>query len=66
MHGVGHVFMNRSFERFGFRPFVPVKEQQHPDPEFPSVNFPNPEEAGRSHILSTTDETDVRMIMIRS
>jgi phosphoglucomutase len=50
MHGVGHVFVNRSFERFGFRPFVPVKEQQNPDPEFPSVKFPNPEEAGTSHI----------------
>jgi phosphoglucomutase len=46
MHGVGHVFVDRSFERFGFEPFIPVKEQQQPDPEFPSVKFPNPEEAG--------------------
>jgi phosphomannomutase len=62
MHGVGHVFVNRSFERFGFRPFVPVKEQQDPDPEFPSVKFPNPEEAGMSHILPTTDGTDAPAI----
>jgi len=46
MHGVGHVFVDRSFERFGFKSFIPVKEQQQPDPEFPSVKFPNPEEAG--------------------
>jgi len=49
LHGVGHVFVNRSFEGFGFKPFTPVKEQQHPDPEFPSVKFPNPEEAGMAH-----------------
>jgi phosphomannomutase len=46
MHGVGHVFVEKSFERFGFNPFTPVKEQQDPDPEFPTVQFPNPEEAG--------------------
>jgi phosphomannomutase len=66
MHGVGHVFVNRSFECFGLRPFIPVKEQQHPDPEFPSVKFPNPEEAGRSHISPTTDETDAPVVMTRS
>jgi phosphomannomutase len=46
MHGVSHVFVKRGFENFGFKPFIPVKEQQDPDPEFPSVKFPNPEEAG--------------------
>jgi phosphomannomutase len=53
MHGVGHIFVDKSFELFGFRPFVPVKEQQHPDPEFSTVKFPNPEEAGMSHIPPT-------------
>jgi phosphomannomutase len=56
MHGVGHVFVDRSFERFGFRPFIPVKEQQHPDPEFPSVRFPNPEEAGALDLAIRTAE----------
>jgi phosphomannomutase len=51
LHGVGHAFVNRSFEAFGFKPFIPVKEQQHPDPEFPSVKFPNPEEAGMTHYV---------------
>ena len=50
MHGVGHVFVDKSFERFGFKPFIPVEEQQHPDPEFPTVKYPNPEEAGMHHI----------------
>jgi phosphomannomutase len=51
LHGVGHVFVNRCFEDFGFKPFIPVKEQQHPDPEFPTVKFPNPEEAGMTHYI---------------
>jgi phosphomannomutase len=67
LHGVGNVFVNQSFERFGFKPFIPVKEQQHPDPEFPSVKFPNPEEAGMSHYLLMTDGTDGQpIIMTRS
>lgn len=46
MHGVSHAPMVEAFSRFGFQPFVPVREQQVPDPEFPTVKFPNPEEAG--------------------
>jgi len=44
MHGVGHVWATRSFEAFGLPPYIPVKEQVEPDPEFPTVTFPNPEE----------------------
>jgi phosphomannomutase len=51
LHGVGHVFVNRSFDDFGFEPFIPVKEQQDPDPEFPSLKYPNPEEAGKTHYV---------------
>ena len=44
MHGVGHAWTSRSIDAFGLRPYVPVKEQLHPDPTFPTVPFPNPEE----------------------
>ncbi|KIK40910.1 hypothetical protein CY34DRAFT_24604 [Suillus luteus UH-Slu-Lm8-n1] len=44
MHGVGDLFTSKAFEIIGFSPYTPVKEQQHPDPEFPTVKFPNPEE----------------------
>jgi len=44
MHGVGLPFARRSFEAFGFKPFVEVDEQVHPDPNFSTVEFPNPEE----------------------
>jgi hypothetical protein len=46
MHGVSDTYVKRAFEVFGFSPYIPVKEQQRPDPEFPTVRFPNPEEKG--------------------
>ncbi|KAG6878773.1 hypothetical protein C0993_008072 [Termitomyces sp. T159_Od127] len=46
MHGVSDKFVSEAFTRFGFAPYLPVTEQQHPDPEFPTVKFPNPEEKG--------------------
>lgn len=32
----------RSFAAFGLPPFEPTPEQCTPDPEFPTVAFPNP------------------------
>ncbi|ETW81836.1 hypothetical protein HETIRDRAFT_317679 [Heterobasidion irregulare TC 32-1] len=49
MHGVSHPFVAKAFEIFGLPPFIPVREQQVPDPEFPTVKFPNPEEKGVLH-----------------
>ncbi|KAJ7702443.1 hypothetical protein B0H17DRAFT_1044354 [Mycena rosella] len=46
LHGVSNSFVSRAFESFGFPPFIPVAEQQQPDPDFPTVVFPNPEEKG--------------------
>jgi phosphomannomutase len=44
MHGVGHPFTSRSFAAFKLNKYVPVELQLYPDPEFPTVAFPNPEE----------------------
>jgi phosphomannomutase len=44
MHGVGHDFSKRSFEAFSLPPYIPTLSQQAPDPGFPTVAFPNPEE----------------------
>ncbi|GMI24485.1 hypothetical protein TeGR_g11307 [Tetraparma gracilis] len=44
MHGVGHDFSRRSFEAFSLPPYIPTLSQQAPDPGFPTVAFPNPEE----------------------
>jgi phosphoglucomutase / phosphopentomutase len=44
MHGVGLPFAAAAFEAFGHRPFAQTREQVEPDPGFPTVPFPNPEE----------------------
>lgn len=44
MHGVGTPFVLQAFEAFGHPAPILVKEQCDPDPLFPTVAFPNPEE----------------------
>jgi len=44
MHGVGTPFTTKAFEMFGHKPLVMVPEQNSPDPTFPTVAYPNPEE----------------------
>lgn len=46
MHGVGAETIRLAFERVGFPPPHEVAEQVEPDPDFPTVSFPNPEEPG--------------------
>lgn len=44
VHGVGHEFVQSAFKAFDFSPPIAVPEQKDPDPEFPTVKYPNPEE----------------------
>jgi phosphomannomutase len=46
MHGVGWETASRVLEAAGFRAPLVVEAQRDPDPDFPTVSFPNPEEPG--------------------
>jgi phosphomannomutase len=46
LHGVGGSLVKQVVEACGFLPAQVVAEQAEPDPRFPTVAFPNPEEPG--------------------
>lgn len=54
MHGVGLRTAMEALRRAGFEDVVPVAKQAAPDGEFPTVNFPNPEEPGAMDLAFAT------------
>ncbi len=46
LHGVGGATLTGAFLAAGFESPMAVEEQREPDPDFPTVSFPNPEEPG--------------------
>lgn len=54
LHGVGRDTLLAAFDRAGFPAPVVVAEQGDPDPAFPTVAFPNPEEPGAMDLAFAT------------
>ena len=57
MHGVGTETLQRVFHKAGFLSPILVDAQAAPDPDFPTVAFPNPEEPGTIDLALETAKT---------
>ncbi|RKQ33637.1 phospho-sugar mutase [Kocuria tytonis] len=66
MHGVGLGTARRVLEQAGFSRVSVVAEQAEPDPDFPTVAFPNPEEPGAMDLvtaLAAREDADVAIAL---
>ncbi|KAM5440869.1 hypothetical protein MferCBS31731_004008 [Microsporum ferrugineum] len=64
MHGVGHATMSKLCDSLKIKGIITVPEQEHPDPDFSTVKFPNPEENGALDLaMKTADKSGVTLII---
>jgi phosphomannomutase len=64
MHGVGTKTLQRVFHRAGFPSLILVQSQAQPDPDFPTLPFPNPEEVGALDLaLETAKSFDADLVI---
>ncbi|MCM0621297.1 phospho-sugar mutase [Nocardioides bruguierae] len=64
LHGVGAAPVAQVLEQAGFAPAHVVAEQEEPDPDFPTVAFPNPEEPGAMDLaLALAARTDADLVV---
>ncbi|MGQ0432822.1 MAG: phospho-sugar mutase [Microthrixaceae bacterium] len=64
MHGVGAETLRAAFAACGFPAPQEVVEQVEPDPDFPTVTFPNPEEPGALDLaLDLARAADVDLVI---
>jgi phosphomannomutase len=64
LHGVGGSLVERAVAAAGFPAATVVAEQASPDPDFPTVSFPNPEEPGAIDLaLAWAVEVDADLVI---
>ncbi|KAL8641912.1 MAG: hypothetical protein Q9228_001331 [Teloschistes exilis] len=65
MHGVGLRYMSSIPALLGMKgPMTIVAQQAEPDPDFPTVRYPNPEENGALDLaFATADEKNVTIVL---
>ncbi|KAJ3106385.1 Phosphoglucomutase-3 [Phlyctochytrium planicorne] len=64
MHGVGAPFAKRALEVFNLPPAVVVSAQIEPNPDFPTVSFPNPEERGALNLaLQEAEKNNINLVL---
>ncbi|HBJ72802.1 MAG TPA: phosphomannomutase, partial [Actinobacteria bacterium] len=64
LHGVGTEIVRRVFAQAGFTQLQSVPEQANPDPDFPTVAFPNPEEPGAIDLAIALAQRDAVDLVI--
>jgi phosphomannomutase len=64
MHGVGKETLLAVFKKSGFDLPILVQAQAEPDPDFPTVAFPNPEEPGAMDLaIEMAQKTDADLVI---
>lgn len=64
MHGVGTETLLATFQAAGFNKPILVEAQAQPDPDFPTVKFPNPEEPGAIDLsLALAEEISADLVI---
>jgi len=64
LHGTGGRPVKRVLEEQGLNRFYPVKEEFQPNGEFPTVEYPNPEEKKAFHLaIDLADRIDADLIL---
>ena len=64
MHGVGKETLLAVFKKAGFDLPILVEAQAEPDPDFPTVAFPNPEEPGAMDLaIEMAQKTDADLVI---
>lgn len=64
MHGVGYRYVNELLHHFHLPEVAIVSEQIEPDPSFPTVSFPNPEEKGALDLaMKMADKEGIEYVM---
>jgi phosphomannomutase len=64
LHGVGGTSVLQVLETAGFDAPQVVEQQEQPDPDFPTVSFPNPEEPGAMDLaMALAERTDADLVV---
>ena len=64
LHGTGNIPVRRVLKELGFEHVYVVKEQEHPDGEFPTVSYPNPETSEAFELgMKLAGEVDADLIL---
>lgn len=65
LHGVGLEYLTEALEKLGiFKLMATVEQQAEPNPDFPTLRYPNPEEKGALDLaIATADRNGLHLVL---